>query len=179
MTILDQYQEKAIYFAKPIANDKDAFSVYALGLVEETSEVFYLLWTWLDTREAIVERLAEELGDVLWYVSALCHRLKVSFRDLVIDLDMTLLPTFEDAINLLCPSTGKVAGLIKKHNGQGHDLNIGDVVDGLLNILVNMAVIMSVFGLSFEYLAEANLAKLGKLYENGFSEQVSRDRAKA
>lgn len=175
---LDQYQEKAIKFANPIADDKMAISVYAHGLAEETSEVFYVLWRWLITRDTITDKLAEELGDVFWYISALCHRLGISFVELVADLDMAIVPPFQEAINLLCPAAGKVSGVVKKHVGQGHDLNVGDVYDGLLEVMRIMAVIMAVFGFSFEYLTESNIAKLEKIYENGFSEQVSRDRAR-
>ena len=68
---LDEYQKAAARTLNPRLNDKEKLLDAAAGIAEEAGEVLAHVRKHLyQGRELNRERLAEELGDVLWCVSA-------------------------------------------------------------------------------------------------------------
>lgn len=76
-----EYQKKA-YTAIQIHEDKkDAILNWAVGLSEESGEVLGLIkhQMWAGENPS-KEEYAKEIGDVLWYLSALCTELDIDFE---------------------------------------------------------------------------------------------------
>jgi NTP pyrophosphatase (non-canonical NTP hydrolase) len=96
----DEYQKLAIttdtFGGKPQAIDSHAFLSKLLGLVGETGEFAEKFKKVFrdDGGKLSVEKKAEivkELGDVLWYINALCCYLEVELDDVAnINLDKVL-----------------------------------------------------------------------------------------
>lgn len=69
----EEYRKKAYSAIQKHDSLKDAMSHWTIGLTEEAGEVNGVIKHALYNCENIpAVRLAEELGDVLWYVAALC-----------------------------------------------------------------------------------------------------------
>jgi NTP pyrophosphatase (non-canonical NTP hydrolase) len=63
----------------------------ALGLAGEAGECANIVKKAVFHRHALdIEKLADELGDVLWYVAALCTKLDIGM-DVVMDMNLTKL----------------------------------------------------------------------------------------
>lgn len=77
----DQYQQKAYYAVQEHESHKEAMSHWAIGLTEEAGEVNgdikHKYYNYEDVSDM---KMAEELGDVLWYIAALCTELGISLE---------------------------------------------------------------------------------------------------
>jgi len=73
---------------------------------------------------------------------------------------------------------GEVAGLIKKHLGHGHDLDLDKLKKELGDVLWYLTDICARVGFSLADVMEANIDKLEKRYPNGFSVEASKNRSK-
>jgi len=81
-TEFDKYQVKAMEYATAGAGTF-AWACYALGLLGEVGEVSEPIKKFVQYRRPLDrDTLAKELGDVLWYVSALATLLGVSLADI-------------------------------------------------------------------------------------------------
>ena len=77
----------------------------------------------------------------------------------------------------LCGESGEVAEHVKKHIYHGHNLDREKVAEELGDVLWYIAALADTVGVSLEYLARKNLAKLQERYPDGFSEERSRSRS--
>lgn len=72
MTI-EQYQDLAYRAVQQHADEKEEILHWVIGLTEEAGEVASLIkHKYFHGEQIGNEKIAEELGDVLWYLSALC-----------------------------------------------------------------------------------------------------------
>jgi NTP pyrophosphatase (non-canonical NTP hydrolase) len=70
---LDEYQKLAARTLSPLATDGTLLAVTALGLTGEAGEVADLLKKHLGHGHPLDrEKLLKEVGDVCWYIAALC-----------------------------------------------------------------------------------------------------------
>lgn len=84
---LNEYQKKALLTA--VYDDKYKIIYPALGLAEETGEVVGKVKKWLRGDDGLGEAMSEErkealkgeLGDVLWYLSALAADLGMTLEE--------------------------------------------------------------------------------------------------
>ena len=69
---LNEYQSSATKFAANDLEPKTALAVWGLGLAGESGEVVELIKKHLGHgHELDLEKVSKELGDVLWYISAI------------------------------------------------------------------------------------------------------------
>ena len=68
----------------------------------------------------------------------------------------------------LAGEAGEVCELIKKHMGHGAGLDLDRVCEELGDVLWYVSSLASLFGLTMDQVAEANIAKLQKRYPDGF-----------
>jgi NTP pyrophosphatase (non-canonical NTP hydrolase) len=83
---LQDYQEKALRTLRPDLSVNDRLTLCGLGLPGEVGEVADLLKKHLFHRNGKplnVEKLTDELGDVLWYAAVLCSTLGISIEDVM------------------------------------------------------------------------------------------------
>ncbi len=76
---MDDYQNKAI--ATAIYNSEHAVLYPALGLAAEAGEVANKVKKILRDGDFDRKAIADEIGDCLWYIAALCRDLNVSMND--------------------------------------------------------------------------------------------------
>jgi NTP pyrophosphatase (non-canonical NTP hydrolase) len=75
----NEYQEEAVKTA--IYPKEKALEYLALGLGNEAGEVQGKVKKWLRDDTFNKEDIAAEIGDVLWYIAALCRDLEVNMDD--------------------------------------------------------------------------------------------------
>ena len=84
MTLID-YQSEAYKAIQPHANDREEVLHWIIGLAEEVGEVASLVkHRYFHNEELPEEKFVEELGDVLWYLAAMCTALGISFEDVAV-----------------------------------------------------------------------------------------------
>lgn len=81
---LDEYQKKALKFAKP--KHENEFFHWVLGLVGESGEIAEKVKKLIRDQESDINRLdkedmKKEIGDVLWYVATLSNHLGFSLDE--------------------------------------------------------------------------------------------------
>lgn len=80
--LMDDYQKRAYKAIQPHGTEKDAIAHWTIGLTEEAGEVANVVKHKYYCGEPIpVTRVAEELGDLLWYLSAICTEYGISLSD--------------------------------------------------------------------------------------------------
>ena len=76
-----KYQRDSYIAIPPHKDAKDELANWAVGLSEEVGEVNNILKHYLWAGEPVDKaRLAEECGDVLWYLNAMCTVLGIDFN---------------------------------------------------------------------------------------------------
>lgn len=79
---INEYQRMSNVAVQRHDSEKDAMAHWLLGLTEEAGEVSGLIKHKYFHNEPIsVLSIAEELGDVLWYVGVICTTLGISLDD--------------------------------------------------------------------------------------------------
>ncbi len=76
----------------------------------------------------------------------------------------------------LCGESGEVADMVKKHKGQAHDLNKGDLAHELGDIMWYVAEMANAIGYSLEDICTLNVQKLMIRYPQGFDADKSINR---
>jgi NTP pyrophosphatase (non-canonical NTP hydrolase) len=76
---LNDYQDRAMFYHQP---GPERLATYALGICGESGEVAEIIKKHLGHGQDVdVEKLTLELGDVLWYISALAHLYQISLEE--------------------------------------------------------------------------------------------------
>jgi phosphoribosyl-ATP pyrophosphohydrolase len=71
---------------KPLNEEEGRVAAAALGLVGEAGETSEALKKWLfHGHELVREKIAGELGDVMWYVTELCNALDLTLEEVMKD----------------------------------------------------------------------------------------------
>jgi NTP pyrophosphatase (non-canonical NTP hydrolase) len=81
---LNEYQKAAALTMQGEVSEPGSISIALLGLAGETGELLTLYKKFLrdgPSFEPVNERLREELGDVLWYVSTLCSHFRLELSE--------------------------------------------------------------------------------------------------
>ena len=78
----------------------------------------------------------------------------------------------------LAGEAGEVADLLKKHLGHGHPLDVDQLRTELGDVLWYIAALCTLYNITLDSVAAANIDKLRKRYPDGFSHEASRTRSK-
>ena len=74
----EEYQKATQVAVQPHESEKDAVTHWTIGLTEEAGEVASLIKHRYYNNDRISdEKIAEELGDVLWYIASICNELDI------------------------------------------------------------------------------------------------------
>lgn len=151
---------------------KLALAVFALGLAGEAAEVAEAVYQDEHDSDTIVladDAIFYELGDVLWYVTALAGVAGLRLADL---LSGKPIPVERDDVALaacLMVSAGKVADYVKKVVGHGKDLSQDKLLTDLKVVVTAVKVMAEDRGSSLCEVARGNVRKLRARYPNGFT----------
>lgn len=81
MTV-ESYQQEAYTAVQIHDNEREEILHWTIGLTEEAGEVASLIkHRYFHKEEISNHKIAEELGDVLWYVAAMCTVLQIPLED--------------------------------------------------------------------------------------------------
>lgn len=148
-------------------------SVMALGIVGEFGEIVEVHE---DPNNA--EKIAEEAGDIFFYIANTCTQLNIDWRILF----QVTHPEFDDlrplnkAVIDGVIHAAAVADVIKKTVGQGHVLDIDKLYAHLKRLVESLLSILHHFDKDLGKVLEGNEKKLAKRYKNGFSTERSVNR---
>ncbi|MCL2846116.1 MAG: nucleoside triphosphate pyrophosphohydrolase family protein [Firmicutes bacterium] len=88
ITTFDQYQSEAIKTLRKIPKDctvdahKYSLAVTALGIAGEGGEVAEKIKKYIDRdRELDMDDMRKEIGDVMWYIAAMCDLLGITMGE--------------------------------------------------------------------------------------------------
>lgn len=137
------------------------------------------------TREQRIEHMQEELIDALKYA----EHLKQTFEDGYTANDYqraamrtageykTSLDMMRNACYGLNGEAGEVIDVLKKHEFQGHELDIEKLIDELGDVLWYCALLATALDTTLDIVMKHNVSKLMKRYPDGFdkSRSVNRD----
>lgn len=175
-----QYQETATRTLlevpeKPV-EDREIMIIWnALGLVGKVGEIAVLV---LDSPHN-VDEIADELGDVVWYISAAATKLNMSLTRIVGQAGLTpfLYTTTEIMALRLCHHAGQVAELCKKGIFHRHGLDFQKIEQELINCMTFICGLATEYGLPLRgKIMAGNLQKLDIRYEKNFTSGESRGR---
>lgn len=180
--ILARYQAESARLA--VYPDKRQGAIIYLGLVGEAIEVMEVLFDQTDRYDRV--KIERELGDVLWYVSAICDELGLSMQDLVQDgiesIPFIMTRQFgETWARALVVHAGRVGECFKKRERDGHttftEQRLEMVVENLEQAVARIHLIASVIDSSIESVLTRNLAKLVERAAEIRAEAASRNGA--
>lgn len=84
--LLSDYQDRALSTRAGDLPQKEAIAIWALGLAGESGEVADIVKKHIGhghpLDNASLEKIAEELGDVLWYVAAMASHLGFDLNEI-------------------------------------------------------------------------------------------------
>ena len=185
------YQEEALRTLYPDLSVNERLGLCGLGLVGETGEVADMLKKYLYHRNGKpldVEKLKDELGDVLWYYFILLDTLGLTFEEMV----RTDVPKYERRRAVfsgldskgqlefcgleLASNLGQVVDLLSRLLYYYHGaLDVNDLKDRLGDMLWYMLLLLGTLGLTFEEVLSANVAKCRTRHANGFNPRYTSD----
>lgn len=187
-----QYEEKALVTIKPHASKDLALADWALGLGGEIGEVVELLRSDYicdgNVKETFVA-IAKEMGDVLWYVTALAAEAGLEIPDHAF-LTATKIANslqqaetwVQDAVNRATIdsvlSISSIQESIKHKIMHKEKKDVKNTMEANLQVVItNLALISMAHGFTIEDVAELNVAKLSHRYNQGkYSEEASEKR---
>jgi len=85
MKTLDEYQQLTLTTKANDLDDKTALATWALGVAGEAGEVADLIKKVIGHNHPLdKEKVAKELGDVLWYVSVMANQLGFTLSEIAL-----------------------------------------------------------------------------------------------
>ncbi len=160
---LESYEKAALRTLGP-HND---LLYLTIGLVGEVGEVIdYAKKTLYHGHKYEADKFAEEIGDVCWYVAAICHNQGLQFSDIASwpdqdNMKNKVVLNPEKILNLasLCSPT-----IIKEH------VENGTIQGPLIRLMREVKSVAMDAHLFFPDVLEQNIAKLKRRYPDGYSD---------
>lgn len=162
--LLQQYQKDAAKTINTHLSYDKRLMEMGLGLCGEAAELKKILNSNM-TKEEFREEMVNEGGDISWYAAALCTLHKREFSEVVPD-EIQPYP-LSIAADKVVIAAGDIADAIKKAVAQGHKLDLDSIYSHLTDLVSNLAVLLSFFGIDYEEVLAYNNLKLQKRYPNG------------
>lgn len=185
MTPLD-YQKAALRTLYPDLTTNERLGLCGLGLVGEIGEVMDLLKKFLYHRNGKpldVDKLKDELGDVLWYFFILLDTVGLTFEQVMetTKLEQTIASRLDARSRLefcgleLAGNLGRVAERLCSALYQSIPLDTNELKERLGNVLRYFLVLLDTLGITFEEVLQANANKLETRHANGFNARYQSD----
>ena len=197
ITDLDEYQRLAEATMNPEFDYKGRLGNTALGLCDESFELFELFHyrRSSDERSPIVYEsppyggqkardIVDELGDVMWYAAVLVDSLGGKLSEVCHDMFFVtpwneaegpvdapaVGDTFYTAWADICLSAAKIGGLVKKHIYQGHDMDdekIRTIYDYVVKVVSGVRTMAAINKSTVSEVCCFNITKLRQRYPGG------------
>ena len=170
----DEYQQRSQRTA--VDGKPDAILFSCMGLCGETGEVLENINRYYDNETLEIskpEKIKDELGDVLWYLSDIAFKHNQKLSD--IHYPGTYCCIKDAGINLAIASAN-VADYLKKVYGHNHTINLERLKELLGVVLHYMGVISHHSKFDLTDVMDMNIEKLMKRYPEGFESEKSINR---
>lgn len=176
-----QYQETATRTLlprpeAPIADNNMMVIWNAIGLAGEAGEIANLV----SGSPHLADEISDELGDMVWYISAIATKLNLSLEKIVRLSKREQMPyTYAEIMAIrLFVHTGKVCDLIKKGIFHRHGLDVEEIEKELVGCMRMIRGLCGEYRLALRStIMTKNLTKLQKRYKSGFTSGESINRA--
>lgn len=174
---LQEYHTLAMRTSPRDGHDK--FDNGKLGLIGETGEIvdLYKKFKYQSGPDAVlsVDRFADELGDVLWYLVELADGMGANIADITkVDFDNLIGPYCN--IKQLPPLRKAVVDIGFDAMAIEHSRNIDCVKVYMCTMLEHAAILACIIGVPMAEIAKRNIEKLKKRYPEGFDPAISEAR---
>lgn len=174
---LDEYQKLAArtLIEKPDRQIPDGEMMLVwnvVGLSGETGEVCRIA----GLRSPSSPRLVDEIGDVVWYLAALCTKIGRNLGDFPrrsFDLRWSDL---ESLALCLSAEVGTAVDMVKKGVFHQHGINPDALWYRLVEVFCILDAMCVKIGVSLDEVMQANIDKLRKRYPDGYSAEASKNR---
>lgn len=177
---LNRYQALAQRTSQDDGHDKVDNGI--LGLIGETGELVdvYKKWQYQSGIDAPVpvEKFAEELGDVLWYMAELAAGLGVRLGEIA-DMDFDGF----DALAAKASRQRTIRSIILGLSGRANRLNRAvrnsathEIGANIRRMMMGCARLANTLGYDLKTVAQGNIQKLEKRYPDGFDAAISMGR---
>lgn len=165
-----EYDRFVVTWGKPKG---DPLTTYFLGLGGETGEAIDVYKKYLmDSRRSFPDEFALEMGDVLWYISAIAQEFDTSLNQMArynfipyIPSDSKLMSLFE-----LVALVGQLSDIYKKHIGHGKS-ELHRVSERLPQLFAIWFNVVQLNGLDVKQVVTKNVEKLERRYPERFKPQ--------
>lgn len=143
-----------------------------IGLVGEVGEVIdYAKKTLYHGHKYEADKFSEEIGDVCWYVAAICHNQGIYFSDVVSwpgpELGFSKEEIVLDPEKILNLASLSSPTVIKEH------IENGTIQGPLVRLMRELKSVVLDAHLKLEDILNQNIQKLEKRYPNGYSDTSS------
>lgn len=138
--------EETAVFPREIKDFGIAYCV--LGLFDEISELSEKI-----NANDTIENINSEVGDILWYICALCNEIDIEFES-VIDVKS------DEYIDDVIYNPSKMFGLVKKHYRDGKEINKVFFTNSLKTIVLDLFISCNLNNRELEEILESNYKKL-------------------
>jgi len=148
----------------PIA-DEDLMNIWnVMGLAGEIASLI------LDSPH-LKDEVADELGDAIWYVAALCEKLSFPFPKIVqlADREPFLYSSKEPLALRLCIHAGKTVDIVKKGIFHRHGLDRDALELELINCMTFILGLAVEYELRLTGILKNNIKKLDARYKSSFT----------
>ena len=189
----DEYQAET---RRTSPNEKDklgALANFSMGLSGESGEVLELIHNFLFNNPILdKEKVAKELGDVMWYISRIADILNIPLSvvastsridvlqllkaDAIFEIERDQLRNLNRLSMQLSIRSGVIVDHMKKVCFQGRELDEDLVLGNLEEALFLTSQIAYVLEYKLSEVVNMNVTKLRKRYPNGFEVKRSENR---
>ena len=174
---LNEYQRLAM---RTSPDGHDRVKNGCLGLIGESGEIVDVIKKWMfqsvEETPLPVEKLIDEMGDVLWYCAETATGMRASLRLLAGELEINHWHYACRTLDLEQTITSMSACANSVYNAYYVAINPNGAVDQLGGVLALLVHLCDMVDTSIEIVAENNIAKLKKRYPDGFDPERSMNR---
>lgn len=144
----------------------------AVGLAGEVGELTKLSDNYSnDSKDLVIK----EMGDIFWYMSALCTKLEIPFEK-VINVKPNELARINFISTANAIASGDILDYVKKGVFHDHGIEPLYLVEKLKELMAVLLGICKSIGIDPQDVITINIAKLKARYPNGFDVEASRNR---
>jgi hypothetical protein len=138
----------------------------AMGLVTETVELMdAVAKTRIDT-----VNVAEELGDILWYLSIFSRDKSIKFDENVVDTNRIGYNSFKDLFYEMSILTGSILDLYKKRAFYGREISQPELIASLNYLFTQVCMACEYIQMPIDRIRQINIEKLETRFPEKFTE---------
>lgn len=195
--LFNEYQLETRRTAPPIEDVIGCLTNFSMGLSGESAEVVELVNRYVYGHDVFDKnKIAKELGDLLWYSARIADSVGIKFSELVgyqmfddymvekahnnLVINDIIEKGYDNVLvhqvmNLVA-SGGQITDQLKKVTFQGHEFDKRQIIFHLRDVVYGIAILSYMVGTKLSKVALMNIDKLRARYPKGFSVEDSINR---